>query len=214
MGGPIFTPDDEPYLGLPEVLAFDQLIALAMREQRAVAAWTHGHELGRLQQAAAQIVPGACSIALSIRELVRQGYLVSAMILLRPLVERVGALTYLVENPAGLELWEEGWSYHRRPRLNELLSVMRKTPKAQANGGAFDERRAVASLFNTLVHGGPDAARAVLIELPDGRAAFTSGKDLGSPRRAGDVSAQAAMYLVVLTARTMQIFPEVDREPD
>lgn len=60
-----------------------------------VGPWTGAHnaELSRLQRAASQLVPGACSIALSIRELVRQAYLYSAMILLRPLVGRVGALT-------------------------------------------------------------------------------------------------------------------------
>lgn len=211
MNGPIFTPDDEPYLGLPELLAFDRMISAAMEEQRAVAGWTHQHQLSPMQQAAAELVPGACSIALSIRELVRQAYLVSAMILIRPLVERVGALTYLIEKPSGLDLWEQGWPYARRPRLPELLTLMRGTNSVPLNAEAFKEAHAVAGLFNVLVHGGPDAAHLALIELPNGRPAYTSGKDVASPRRAADVSAQAAMYLLVLTLRTAQVFPDVQR---
>ena len=227
MGGPIFTPDNEPYLGLPELLAFDRMISTAMREQVAVASWTQQHKLSPLQEAAAQLVPSTCSIALSIRELIRQGYLVSAMILLRPLVERVGTLTYLIEVPSGLDLWAQGWPYARRPKLTELLSLMRGTAHASSARGdsarprraaedtaeddAFDQHRAIAALFNELVHGGPNAAHAALIALPDGRPAFTSSKDLGSPGRAANIAAQAASYLLVLTARTVQVFPEVKR---
>jgi hypothetical protein len=221
-GGPIFTPDDEPYLGLSEVLAFDRLIVIAMREQVTIATWTHGHEPSRLQLAASQIVPSACSIALSIRELVRQAYLLSAMILLRPLAERIGALTYIIEDPSGLDLWEAGWPYARRPKFPQLLAFMSRTREASATvqgvdaseqRAAFDEHAAIASYYNDLVHGSPETAMETFVTLPDGRQAFTSGKDPWSPERAANIAAQAAVYLLVLTGQTIvQVFPEVPHD--
>jgi hypothetical protein len=61
--------------------------------------------LSPLQEAAAELVPSASSIALSIRELVRQGYLLSAAMLRRPLFERVATLSYLIEHPDAVKLW-------------------------------------------------------------------------------------------------------------
>mgnify|MGYP001794033485 CR=1 FL=1 len=40
----------------------------------------------------------------------------------------------------------------------------------------------------------PDAARLARIQLSNGRPAYSSGKDTASPRRAADISAQAAMF--------------------
>ncbi len=93
-GEAVFNPRNEPYLGLSAVLRFDQLILVTMDAQHAVGPWTRRHvsELTPLQMAATQLIPGSVSIALAIRELIRQGYLFAAAILLRPLVERVGTL--------------------------------------------------------------------------------------------------------------------------
>ena len=78
---PIFMPDNEPYLGLKSVLWFDRIICWALDANSEVAKWTrdHAHSLGGLQRAACQIIPQGISIALSIRELIRQGYLFSAI---------------------------------------------------------------------------------------------------------------------------------------
>ena len=80
----VFTPDNEPYLGRLSLCNLDHMIVAFMDQQKRIAAWTHGATLSPVQKAASQIVPSASSIALSIRELVRQGYLLSALILTRP----------------------------------------------------------------------------------------------------------------------------------
>ncbi len=87
---PVFTPDDEPYRGRPALFHFDQ---------------------------AGELVPGARSVAFSVRELVRQGYLLAAMILIRPLVERVSTLAYLIDHEDAASLWQAGWPYGSRPGL-------------------------------------------------------------------------------------------------
>lgn len=110
----IFTPDNEPYLGRQSVYHFDQIVQALMEQQHRLAAITRSSNLDRLQLAASEIAPGACSIGLAIREMVRQGYLVPALVLLRPLVERVGVLAFLAEHPAKLDAWESGWQHNTR----------------------------------------------------------------------------------------------------
>ena len=65
-----------------------------------VAPRTHDITRTDLQQAACQLIPQAINIALSIRELVRQGYLFGVLVLVRPLQERAVILLYLYQNPA------------------------------------------------------------------------------------------------------------------
>src|SRR5579871_4730804 len=106
----IFMPDNEPYLGLQSVLWFDRIIVWALEGNQRVASFTHAHknELSALQKAASQIIPQGINIALSIRELVRQGYLFPALVLMRPLIERAAVLSYLNANPIAVALWESG----------------------------------------------------------------------------------------------------------
>jgi hypothetical protein len=80
----VYTPDSEPYLGRRSVYHFDVVLRRFIDEQVRIADWTHNATLSDLQQAASELVPSASSIALSIRELVRQGYLMSALVLTRP----------------------------------------------------------------------------------------------------------------------------------
>lgn len=96
----VFDPGNEPYLGRDSVHQFDRLLTLFVDEQVRIGSWTRAAtRLTPLQHAASELVPSASSIVLSIRELVRQAYLLSALILTRPLMERVATLSYLIENP-------------------------------------------------------------------------------------------------------------------
>ena len=72
----IFTPDNEPYSGRQSVFQFDNMILVAMEQNQKIAPWTHGRDLTPLQRAGTELIPHGFSIALSIRELVRQGYLI------------------------------------------------------------------------------------------------------------------------------------------
>lgn len=68
-----------------------------MEKNAKIGPWTHGRNLTPLQSAATELLPHGFSIPLGIRELVRQGYLISAEILLRPLIERAAVIGYLCE---------------------------------------------------------------------------------------------------------------------
>ncbi|MGA0546094.1 DUF5677 domain-containing protein [Brevundimonas sp. VNH65] len=108
-GPVVFDPSNEPYLGRHSVLVFDNMISAAMGAHEVIARSTHRGDLSRLQIAATQIVPHALSLALAIRELVRQGYLLAAEVLMRPLLERVAVISYLAEHEEKIALWEAGW---------------------------------------------------------------------------------------------------------
>src|SRR3972149_3014765 len=110
---PVFTPDNEPYLGLESVLWFDRIICWSMESNTQVAAWTlrNSNTLTPLQRAACQILPQGVGIALSIRELIRQAYLFSALILVRSLIERAAVVSYLDAHPTAVAEWENCWRY-------------------------------------------------------------------------------------------------------
>ena len=83
-----------------------------------------------------------------------------------------------------------------------------KGVQGTAEGPTRDELGLVAGRYHSLVHGDPQAAQETLIALDDGSPGFTVSKDLDSPERADAVAFEATMYLVVLMARSAELFPE------
>ncbi len=120
----VFTPGNEPYLGRRPLLQFDRIIVATLRANRAVAAASRDRDLTDLQRAASQIIPQGVSIGLSIRELLRQGYLFSAFVLVRPLIERAAIISYLVRHPEAVQHWKSGWKLGERPSLRRMLDAM------------------------------------------------------------------------------------------
>jgi Family of unknown function (DUF5677) len=94
----IFTPDDEPYLGRELLFAFDNLICSCLELNSKCAPASQGSDLSDFQRALCIIAPQTISLALSICELIRQGYLFGAKVLIRPFVERSVTMLYLFHN--------------------------------------------------------------------------------------------------------------------
>jgi hypothetical protein len=205
----VFMPDNEPYLGRQPVLRFDRIIVRSLESNSRVAAQTHARRdnLSTLQKAACQIIPQGINIALSIRELVRQGYLFPAMVLMRPLIERAAVLSYLVLNPGAVRLWESGWKHGERPPLAKMLQAM---AGPEVNAG---EAGKICAAHNHIVHADPVGTYFNLIHLDDGRAAYASGKLLDSPNLADSICMEAQCYLIVLGARMAQVFPDAEIQP-
>lgn len=204
----IFTPDDEPYLGRQSVYHLDVILRRFIEEQTRIADWTRSNDLSDLEQASSELVPSASSIARSIRELVRQGYLLSALVLGRPLFERVATLSHLIENPADVALWQQGWPHGSRPSLKQRMTAMNEVKGSpELDPPTDDELREVLDGFNSLVHGDPDAELHGAVFLEDGRPGYTIGKDLGSPARADEICFNTTMMLIALMARCAQLFP-------
>jgi len=198
-------------VGRESVFHFDQQILIAMEINTKIAPWTHGRNMTPLQWAASELIPHGFSIALSIRELVRQGYLISAEILLRPLIERAAVISYLCDTPNALSLWENGWPYKSRPPLYKMLAAMRGTKGEVKENEALAKQ--ITQHFNSLVHADPLGSRSQAAKLKNGSGGYTASKSLNDEERCDDICFQAAMYLIVLFARAIETFPgEMDRK--
>lgn len=202
VGDAVYLPSNEPYLGRSSVLRFDRTIQKCLADNQAVATYTHTHKLNRLELAACQIIPQGINLALSIRELVRQGYLFAAVVLLRPLVERTGIITYLVKKPDAVKTWEDGWKHGERPGLATLLQEMdARTDRDQA--------KEVANLYHHMTHGDPIGSAYNLVPLGERGLGYGVSKNLNDPDLCDFVCDQATCYLVVLAGRMAACFPGV-----
>lgn len=206
-GSVVFTPDDEPYLGSSALHQFDEMIVVLMEQHTRIGPWTRTHVMNELQSAASQLAPQASSLLLGMRELLRQGYLLPAAVLLRPALERVATLSWVCEHPTEVHRWHAGWKHGDRPSLADRMSAMQK----HDNQDSVEAARMIRDHFNSLVHGDPSSANMGAVLLASGTAGFTVSKDVSSPARASEIAWQGAMYALVLTARCAQCFPDVDR---
>lgn len=198
---PVFLPHNEPYLGHPYVLEFDRAIPPAMRVNIRIAQGTFGRELSPLEQASVQLVPQAVSIALSIRELIRQGYLFSAALLLRPLIERVGLVKYLQMHPDAVQSWHSGWPRRDQPSFQVLLELI-----TIIEGGSEDDLGDLSKALHKLIHPDPAGAFWNMISRDDGHPAFASGKMLTEPDFCGFVSVVGARCLKLVIILAEEIF--------
>jgi len=198
---PIFTPDNEPYIGRQSVYHFDQIILACLEANAKVAYFTKTHELSELQKAACQIIPQGINLGLSIRELVRQGYLFAAGVLLRSLIERAAIISYLYRNPDAVSLWHGGWKFRKRPSLQEMLATMGEQAR-------YPEAQKVCETFNHIVHGDPIGASFNLVDLGDGGLGYSVGKVLNRADLCDFICSQSCSYLIVISAMMVACFPE------
>jgi len=199
----VFTPENEPYLGRSSVYQFDQTILSCLKINEDVASYTRTHKLTDLQHAASQIIPQGINLALSIRELVRQGYLFGAAVLMRPLIERAAIISYLHEKPEKVSVWEEGWKHGERPSLAEMLATMTRRHFSQ------EEAQKTCTLFNHLDHGDPVGAEFNLVKLTDSSFGYAVGKTLSDAEFCDFICFQSYLYLIVLMGRMAACFPGV-----
>lgn len=205
----VFTPENEPYLGRTSLLKFDQLIPFSLWVSGHIAAYTQSNRdsLTDIQNASAQIIPQGLNLALSIRELIRQGYLFAALILMRPLIERAAMISYIEAHPDAIEKWKNGWRFRDRPSLAKMLHSLA--------GGTVDIQIAkdICEHYGHIIHGDPIGADLNRVKLDDGTLGYAVGKVLSSPEVCDELSIQAHSYLTILTGRAMSCFPQVKPPP-
>lgn len=197
----VFLPHNEPYLGHPTLLEFDHAIPLAIQTHARLAKSTFDRDLSPLEQAAAQLIPQAVSIALSVRELIRQGYLFSAALLLRPLIERVGLIEYFRVYPEAVRSWHNGWPRCDQPNLQTLLETIK-----QNEAVSEDRLRFFSNILHKLIHPDPAGALWNMITREDGKVAFSSGKILDDPAFCDFVSVTGSRFLSLVTRIAIDIF--------
>jgi hypothetical protein len=199
----VFNPWNEPYLGRASVEKFDKAIVACLDANTVLAQRSRCIQLSRLQEAACQLIPQGVKLALSIRELVRQGYLFPARVLMRSLIERAAIIFYLEQHPDRIGVWQNGWRYRERPSLAAMLRELgdRRLPHIQT-GPSF------TSEYNSLTHGDPDSAVFNLSFTEDGEPVFAVSKDLDSPEVCDRVCSEATVWLGELFLTANRLFPE------
>jgi hypothetical protein len=209
MPGPVFTPDDEPYLGRELLFAFDNLICSCMELNAKCAPSTHGRRLTDLQGALCILVPQTITLALSIRELVRQGYLFGAKVLVRPLTERAVTVLFLFKNPDALHIWNDGWKHQKRPSLQQMVDWLNQN----VLDGHFESVRGFTHELNSATHGDPLSARWNVVIRDDGVPVFLPSKNLQSPQLADEICAETVPWLAATMGVMTAVFDQATPLP-
>lgn len=200
----IFTPDNEPYLGRELLFHFDQLICSAMEQNATTAPTTHGKALTDHQRMASQVIAQALSITLSIRELVRQGYLFGAHVLLRALVERSAILLYIHLHPEEIEKWNRGWHQQDNvPGLAKMFDVIQR----KLNHDSPVRGKELTSAMNSLLHAKPDSAPWNTVSISGNEVGHAVSKILNRPELCDDLCANIIPWLAVIQSMMAAYFP-------
>jgi hypothetical protein len=153
---------------------------------------THGRPLSQLQRALCILVPQTISLALSVRELIRQGYLFGAKVLVRPLTERAVTILYLFKNPDALQIWDGGWKYNKRPKLQEMVEYLNQELLQQ---DAMGIPKGFARELNSATHGDPFSAQWNVLLNEDSIPVHPVSKNLSSPQLADEICLDVIPWL-------------------
>lgn len=198
---PVFTPSNEPYLGLESLHVFDQLIIAILDANSQIAPRTHKVALSGYQQAACQLIPQGISLALSIRELIRQGYLFGALVLVRPLGERAVILLHLKKHPADIAKWERGWQGNDAPSMSTMLKGL--------GGHVFPGvEKSILAPHNSLTHAKPDCAVWSLVDIGDGQFGHGVSKILDNPKMCERVCLESIGWLAAISGMMSGLFDD------
>lgn len=198
----IFTPDNEPYLGRKPLLGLDVLICAVMEQNAITAPQTHGIELTDHQQMACQVISQALSITLSIRELIRQGYLFGGHVLHRALAERAVILIYLSSYPEDIKHWKNGWHLPDAPGLSKMIDEISKTMQGEQIRG-----KDVTKAMNSLIHGKPDSAYYNLTSKDAVSVGFAPSKILDRPELCDELCSNVILSLAMIQRMMSNYFP-------
>ena len=152
---------------------------------------------------ACQVIAQALSIVLSIRELIRQGYLFGAHVLLRALVERSAILLYLHLHPEEIEIWNRGWHHKDAPTLSKMIDAIKN--KQQLDSAVRGSHLTAA--MNSLLHAKPDSAPWNLVSLGENGVGHAVSKILNRPELCDDLCASVIPWLAVVQAMMAAYFP-------
>lgn len=193
-GPTIFTPDNEPYLGRELLYHFDQLIVSVLEYNGKLAGQERSKPTPPAQQMASQQVSQSISIALSIRELIRQGFLFGAIVLLRPLAERATMLLYLQHFPSEIEKWEAGWQHNKAPSFAKMAEAIQERIYGEKKYKGFE----ITQGMNAVLHGKPESEKWNWVLLPDGGLGHAPSKVLDRPDMCDEICADVIPWLATV----------------
>jgi hypothetical protein len=200
----VFMPENEPYLGRQTLLVLDQLICSVMQHNAKIAPTSHCRVLTDRQKMACQVIAQAISISLSIRELIRQGYLFGGHVLLRPLAERAAILLYIHYYPEEIAKWNRGWEHNEAPSLAKMFERIhaRIQPDSPIKGGELTAQ------MNSLLHSKPDSAPWNQIAMGTGKIGHAVSKITDRPELCDELCANVIPWLSVIWAMMAAYFTD------
>ena len=201
-----YTPEDEPYPGRKLLYHFDKMISCCLEKSAAVSNLTHKIKLTECQKMASQIIPQCLNISLSIRELIRQGYLFGAHVLKRSLIERSVILLYLHLFPDKIDLWVEGWEFKKVPSLSKMLDEIKQNGNWNLESKGYE----LTASLNSLVHGKPDSAFWGMVVMENGNLENAPSKMINSPKLCDELCEDIVPWLVVVVSMMCAYFPEIE----
>ncbi len=199
----VFTPDNEPYLGRHLLFHFDQIVSSLMEQNSVTAPTSHDCPLTDHQRMACQVIPQAISITLSIRELIRQGYLFGGHVLLRALVERAAILLYLHLYPEEIDHWNRGWHQQEAPGLSKMFDAI----QAKQHQDPVVRGTVLTASMNSLLHAKPDSASWNLVSMGEKGLGHAVSKILNSPELCDDLCANVIPWVAVVQSMMAAYFP-------
>jgi hypothetical protein len=191
----------EPYRNLSSVRSFDETIRVCLIVNNRTAPLTKIKNITDLQVAACEIIPSGISLALSVRELVREGYLYGALVMIRPLVERAIIIQYLEMYPEKIEIWKRGWQHKERPSLYQMLNEISENDSEKPGG-------IITPFLNSLTHGDPASVAWNIVKTGEGTFGNTPSKLLKRPDVCDIVCNLAESFTALLMSMMILIFPD------
>ncbi|MCW6550165.1 hypothetical protein NFB56_15065 [Yersinia ruckeri] len=203
----IFTPDNEPYLGRELLNCLDIQIISALKQSSDISSNYNDSTLDNYQCMANQVISQSISLVLSIRELIRQGYLFGGHVLNRSLIERVTILLYLHLHPEHIEKWDQGWVGGRgggkAPSLGFMFTAIQKKLDRQPVVPGHE----LTNILNSLVHGKPDSAPWNLVSLGGNKAVHAVSKILQRPELCDELCVNVIPQLCIISSMMTAYFP-------
>ncbi len=199
----VYTPDNEPYLGRELLFHLDQIIASAMEQNALLESSSEDGELTSIQLMAAQQIGQFLNLLCSIRELVRQGYLFGAHVLVRPLIERQVVLLYLHLFPEKIQSWDNGWHQGDAPGLAKMIDeIQKKWNKDEPVKG-----RDMLKQMNSLLHAKLDSIFWGLVHVGDDKFIHAPSKILNRPELCDELCADVIPCVATVQAMMSAYFP-------
>ena len=147
---PVFTPDNEPYLGRQSVYLLDLHIVECLRLSGEIAPRTHDMDKSDLHLAACHLVPQALSLSCPSGSSSDKVSIRSTQ-LAPPLLERIIILYYLHAHPEAMDKWKRGWQHNEAPTLARMMNDLGQ--EHWKNIGP-----AITGPLNGVLHGKPESA--------------------------------------------------------
>ena len=179
----------------------------------------HSKDVGfsRQEEIVSRFIPSTLNLVFSFHELLLQGWLYPAEVLVRPFAERLGTLTYFATNPKeAIKKWDDGWKMGKRPSLEERLKLLPTTSTSpmlsQIDWNAVKEAKdiviSLTDSLNSAIHGDEYSLYYTLSHRTDDTDNYVMGADLKNESYATHLALVMANLTMFFPLVLAKVFPD------